>query len=100
LPIASIAGIMTIIAMAFLTFLGANAGSPTDIEMKVAPEFEPGKLAAAQSGCLACHQFGDNGNNGPRPKLTEIGARLNPAAIARSLEIGPGIMPSYSAMAE
>jgi hypothetical protein len=99
-PIASIAGIMTIIAMAFLTFLGANAGSPTDIEMKVAPEFEPGKLIAAQSGCLACHQFGDNGNNGPGPKLTEIGARLNPAAIARSLEIGPGIMPSYSAMAE
>ena len=99
-PIASIAGILTIASMAFLTFLGANAGSPTDIEMDVAPEFEPGKLIAAQSGCLACHQFGDNGNNGPGPKLTEIGARLNPAAIARSLEIGPGIMPSYAAMAK
>ena len=36
-PIASIAGIMTIAAMAFLTFLGANAGSPTDIEIDVAP---------------------------------------------------------------
>ncbi|MCB0875263.1 MAG: c-type cytochrome [Solirubrobacterales bacterium] len=99
-PIASIAGIMTIIAMAFLTFLGANAGSPTDIEIDVAPEYEAGKLVAAQSGCLACHQFGENGNNGPGPKLTEIGARLNPAAIARSLEIGPGIMPSYATMAE
>jgi hypothetical protein len=99
-PVASIAGVMTIVAMAFLTFLGANAGSPTDIEMEVAPEFEPGKLVAAQSGCLACHQFGENGNNGPGPKLTEIGARLNPAAIARSLIIGPGQMPSYSAMAE
>ena len=99
-PIASIAGIMTICAMAFLTFLGANAGSPTDIEIDVAPEYEAGKLVAAQSGCLACHQFGENGNNGPGPKLTEIGARLNPAAIARSLEIGPGIMPSYASMAE
>jgi menaquinol-cytochrome c reductase cytochrome b/c subunit len=99
-PIASIAGIMTIAAMAFLTFLGANAGSPTDIEIDVAPQYEPGKLIAAQSGCLACHQFGENGNNGPGPKLTEIGARLNPAAIARSLEIGPGIMPSYASMAE
>lgn len=99
-PIASIAGIMTIVAMAFLTFLGANAGSPTDIEIDVAPEYEAGKLVAAQSGCLACHQFGENGNNGPGPKLTEIGARLNPAAIARSLEIGPGIMPSYASMAE
>jgi quinol---cytochrome c reductase cytochrome c subunit, bacillus type len=99
-PIASIAGVMTIIAMAFLTFLGANAGSPTEIDIAVAPEYEAGKLVAAQSGCLACHQFGENGNNGPGPKLTEIGARLNPAAIARSLEIGPGIMPSYRAMAE
>lgn len=99
-PIASIAGIMTIIAMAFLTFLGANAGSPTEIEIDVAPEYQAGKLVAAQSGCLACHQFGENGNNGPGPKLTEIGARLNPAAIARSLEIGPGIMPSYAAMAK
>ncbi|KAA0268121.1 MAG: hypothetical protein EDQ89_11415, partial [Acidobacteria bacterium] len=99
-PIASIAGIMTIVAMAFLTFLGANAGSPTDIEIEVAPEFEPGKLVAAQSGCLACHQFGENGNNGPGPKLTEIGARLNPAAIARSLIVGPGMMPSYAAMQE
>jgi len=99
-PIASIAGIMTIVAMAFLTFLGANAGSPTDIEVEVAPQYEAGKLVAAQSGCLACHQFGENGNNGPGPKLTEIGARLNPAAIARSLEIGPGIMPSYAGLAE
>ncbi len=95
-PIATVAGIMTIISMAFLTFLGANAGSPTEIEISVAPEYEAGKLIAGQSGCLACHQFGENGNNGPGPKLTEIGARLNPAAIARSLEVGPGIMPSYA----
>ena len=99
-PIATVAGLLTIASMAFLTFLGANAGSPTEIDIDVAPEYEPGKLIAAQSGCLACHQFGENGNNGPGPKLTEIGARLNPAAIARSLEIGPGIMPSYAAMAE
>src|SRR5215218_7603976 len=86
-PIATTAGILTIAAMAFLTFLGAEAGSPTEIDIEVAPEYEAGKLIAAQSGCLACHQFGENGNNGPGPKLTEIGARLNPAAIGRSLEI-------------
>ena len=99
-PIATVAGLLTIASMAFLTFLGANAGSPTQIDLEVAPQFEPGKLIAADSGCLACHQIGENGNNGPGPKLTEIGARLNPAAIGRSLEIGPGIMPSYKAMAE
>src|ERR671910_221950 len=36
-PIATTAAILTIIAMAYLTFLGANAGSPTEIELEVAP---------------------------------------------------------------
>ena len=97
-PIATTAGILTIVSMAFLTFLGAEAGSPTQIDIDVAPEYEAGKLVAAQSGCLACHQFEHNGNNGPGPKLTEIGARLPAPAIARSLEIGPGIMPSYAGL--
>ncbi|MCO5326872.1 MAG: c-type cytochrome [Solirubrobacterales bacterium] len=99
-PIATTAGILTIAAMAFLTYLGAEAGSPTEIEIDVAPEYEAGKLVAAQSGCLACHQFEHNGNNGPGPKLTEVGSRLNPAAISRSLQVGPGIMPSYSGLME
>ncbi|MBA2524139.1 MAG: c-type cytochrome, partial [Solirubrobacterales bacterium] len=97
-PIATTAGLLTIASMAFLTFLGANAGSPTDIEIHVAAEYDAGRLVASQSGCLACHKFAENGNNGPGPQLTEIGARLNPAAIARSLQIGPGIMPSYSGL--
>lgn len=97
-PIATVAGLLTIAAMAFLTFLGAEAGSPTSIDIEVAPDNEAGKLVAAQSGCLACHQFEHNGNNGPGPKLTEIGNRLNPAAISRSLVVGPGIMPSYATM--
>ncbi len=95
-PIATVAGLLTIAAMAFLTFLGAEAGSPTEIDIDVAPDYEAGKLVAAQSGCLACHQFEHNGNNGPGPQLTEIGNRLNPAAISRSLVVGPGIMPSYA----
>ena len=97
-PIATTAGILTIVSMAFLTFLGAEAGSPTQIDIEVAPEYEAGKLVAAQSGCLACHQFESNGNAGPGPELTEIGARLPAPAIARSLEIGPGIMPSYGGL--
>ncbi len=97
-PIATVAGILTIVSMAFLTFLGAEAGSPTAIDIKVAPEYEAGKLVAAQSGCLACHQFEHNGNAGPGPALTEIGARLPAAGIARSLQVGPGIMPSYAGL--
>lgn len=99
-PIATTAGILTIASMAFLTFLGAEAGSPTEIEIEVAKEYEAGKLVAAESGCLACHVFEHNGNPGPGPELTAIGARLNPAAISRSLEVGPGIMPSYTGLKE
>ena len=32
-----------------------------------------GELVVGQSGCLACHVIGDNGNNGPGPDLTHIG---------------------------
>ena len=94
-PIATTAGILTIIAIAYLTFLGASAGTPTEIDLKVAADVEPGKQVAAQSGCLACHKIGENGNDGPGPELTEIGNRLPREAIARSLEVGPGVMPSY-----
>ena len=61
--------------MAYLTYLGAYAGSPNEIEYAVAPEYEAGKLVAAQSGCLACHKIGENGNDGPGPELTDIGKR-------------------------
>lgn len=94
-PIATTAGILTIVAIAYLTFLGAQAGSPTEIELTVAAEQEAGKEVAAQSGCLACHLFADNGNAGPGPELTQIGEKLPRDAIARSLVVGPGEMPSY-----
>jgi menaquinol-cytochrome c reductase cytochrome b/c subunit len=95
-PIATITGIMVIVAMAYLTYLGASAGSPTAIDLKVAPQFEAGKEVAAQSGCLACHKFGENGNNGPGPELTQIGAKLPAAAIARTLTNPSGIMPVFA----
>lgn len=95
-PIATTAGILTVVAIAYLTFLGAQAGSPTEIELTVAPQYEEGKQVAAQSGCLACHLFEHNGNPGPGPDLTHIGEKLPREAIARSLEAAPGIMPSYA----
>src|ERR671934_1340864 len=82
-PIATIAGILTIAAMGYLTYEGAAAGSPNSIDMPVVRQFEKGKLVAAQSGCLACHKIGDNGNDGPGPHLTTIGSKLEPGAIRR-----------------
>jgi menaquinol-cytochrome c reductase cytochrome b/c subunit len=94
-PIATSFFSLMVVGMAYLTYLGATAGTPTEIDLKVAADVEPGKQVAAQSGCLACHKLGENGNDGPGPELTEIGDKLPREAIARSLEVGPGIMPSY-----
>jgi menaquinol-cytochrome c reductase cytochrome b/c subunit len=99
-PIATTAGIFTIAAMAYLTYLGAAAGSPNEIEYKVAPQYEAGKLVAAQSGCLACHKIGENGNDGPGPELTDIGSKLAPGAIMRTLDNPTAPMPSYRSMDE
>jgi ubiquinol-cytochrome c reductase cytochrome b subunit/menaquinol-cytochrome c reductase cytochrome b/c subunit len=105
-PIATAAGIFTIVAMGYLTYLGANAGSPTAIEYET-PEaviaegtaavrqFESGKQVVAQSGCLACHKIGENGNDGPGPPLTEIGERLPRQALARTLVNPTAPMPSF-----
>ena len=99
-PIATTAGILTIIAMGYLTFLGANAGSPNEIDLKVAKQYEPGKLVMAQSGCLACHKVGENGNDGPGPHLTNIADKLPKAAIRRTLENPTAPMPSYAGLPE
>jgi menaquinol-cytochrome c reductase cytochrome b/c subunit len=95
-PIATTAGILTIITIGYLTFLGAQAGSPTEIEIETAAEFEAGKQVAAQSGCLACHLFEHNGNDGPGPELTHVGSKLPREAIARTLTNPTAPMPNYS----
>jgi ubiquinol-cytochrome c reductase cytochrome b subunit/menaquinol-cytochrome c reductase cytochrome b/c subunit len=97
-PVAMVAGILTIAAIAYLTILGAIAGSPTEIDMKVAPQYEKGKEAVASSGCLGCHKIGENGNAGPGPPLTQIGARLGKQAIARTLVNPTPPMPPFSAL--
>jgi quinol---cytochrome c reductase cytochrome c subunit, bacillus type len=99
-PIATLAGILTIAAMAYLTYEGAAAGSPNSIDMAVAPQYEKGKLVAAQSGCLACHKIGENGNDGPGPHLTDIGSKLEKGAIRRTLENPTAPMPSFAGLPE
>jgi menaquinol-cytochrome c reductase cytochrome b/c subunit len=94
-PIATTAGILTIFAMGYLTYLGASAGSPNEIDMATNPKYEAGKLVVAQSGCLACHKIGENGNSGPGPQLTHIGDRLRPQAIERTLNNPTAPMPSF-----
>ena len=99
-PIATTLGILIIVAMGYLTYLGATAGSPNTIDIEVGPQYEPGKLVAAQAGCLACHKIGENGNDGPGPDLTDIADDLPKAAIARTLENPTAPMPSFAGLPE
>ena len=96
-PIAMVAAVATVAAMAYLTVLGALAGSPTEIDLATAPQYEEGKEVTASSGCLGCHKIGENGNT-LGPNLTEIGSRLGRDAIARTLVNPTSPMPSYQSL--
>jgi menaquinol-cytochrome c reductase cytochrome b/c subunit len=105
-PIATVTAIFVIGAMAYLTYAGATAGTPdaTEIPTPAAvrqngpaavARWNEGRLVVAQSGCEACHVIGQNGNAGPGPNLTKIGARLPRLAIARTLVNPTAPMPSF-----
>jgi ubiquinol-cytochrome c reductase cytochrome b subunit/menaquinol-cytochrome c reductase cytochrome b/c subunit len=97
-PVAMLTGITVIALMTYLTVEGALAGAPGKITIKTPPQYVPGKLVAAESGCQGCHKIGENGNNGPGPPLTHIGARLPRNAIARTLINPTAPMPSFAAL--
>jgi quinol---cytochrome c reductase cytochrome c subunit, bacillus type len=97
-PIATTLGLAAIAMMAYLTYLGAHAEAPDKIEMNVPASAEKGQVVVNQSGCGACHKFGEAGNSGPGPELSKIGGRLGPDGIARTLRNPAGVMPSYSAL--
>ncbi len=59
------------------------------------PNTKQASKVVAQSGCLACHKIGDNGNAGPGPDLTHIASRLPRQAIARTLVNPTAPMPSF-----
>jgi ubiquinol-cytochrome c reductase cytochrome b subunit/menaquinol-cytochrome c reductase cytochrome b/c subunit len=102
-PVALTAGVLTIAAMAYLTYTGANTGSPNSVDMKPPASltasqkqvFAAGALVVGQSGCLACHKIGENGNDGPGPNLTHIGKIVLPGAIASTLRNPTAPMPSF-----
>jgi len=102
-PIALAAGITTIAAIAYLTYSGANTGSPNSVDLpppssltaSQAATFKAGAEVVGESGCLACHVIGDNGNNGPGPALTHIAATVPAAQIASTLRNPTPPMPSF-----
>jgi ubiquinol-cytochrome c reductase cytochrome b subunit/menaquinol-cytochrome c reductase cytochrome b/c subunit len=106
-PVALSAGVATIIAIAYLTYTGATVGSPDTVSLPPpaalsaaqAATFRAGAIVVGESGCLACHTIGDNGNAGPGPPLTHIGSILRPGAIAETLRNPTAPMPSFKDLA-
>ena len=102
-PIALAAGITTIAAMAYLTYSGAHTGSPNSVELKPPANLSASQMATwhagadvvGESGCLACHVIGENGNNGPGPPLTNIANTVPAAQIASTLRNPTPPMPSF-----
>ena len=92
--------------MAFLTYSGASTGSPNSVSLsapsgltlKETAYFKEGEIVVGESGCLACHVIGDNGNNGPGPVLTNIGQTLRQGAIADTLRDPTAPMPSFKSL--
>jgi len=98
-PIAMVGAVATVATMAYLSILGALPGPPSEIEIPVAMQYEPGKAVAATSGCLACHTIGHNGGT-VGPDLTTIGDKLGPDAIVRTLVNPTAPMPSYEGLSK
>jgi menaquinol-cytochrome c reductase cytochrome b/c subunit len=108
-PVATITAVLIIGAMAYLTYEGAHTGAPTEIDLAtpasvksegaaVIKQYEAGRQVAAQSGCLACHKIGENGNGGPGPNLTDVADRLPAAGIQRTLINPTAPMPSFKSL--
>jgi menaquinol-cytochrome c reductase cytochrome b/c subunit len=102
-PVALCAAVATMAAMAYLTYTGANTGSPNSVSLSPpsslssaqAAVFRAGEDVVGQSGCLACHVIGTNGNNGPGPVLTHIASIVPAAQIASTLRNPTPPMPSF-----
>jgi mono/diheme cytochrome c family protein len=58
-------------------------------------QFYRGRTVVAESGCLACHLIGADGNAGPGPDLSAVGSRLPPLGIERALVNPTAPMPSF-----
>jgi menaquinol-cytochrome c reductase cytochrome b/c subunit len=108
-PVATTAGIFVIFAMTMLSYLGAEAGAPSQVEMDPPPavlaadeatqtKWDAGRRLVAQSGCGGCHKIGHNGNDGPGPRLTDIGDRLKEGAIRETLINPTQPMPSFAGL--
>ena len=71
---------------------------PSGLRGQALAEYRAGEQVATQAGCLGCHVIGRDGNNGPGPPLTRIGARLTSAQLLATLRHPSAPMPSFAGL--
>lgn len=59
-------------------------------------EFNAGATVALESGCLACHRIGDQGNRRPGPSLTHVGSSVTKAQIEKAILSPLEPMPAFT----
>jgi mono/diheme cytochrome c family protein len=58
-------------------------------------EFKAGNQVLDTNGCLDCHRIGGVGNPGPGQGLADVGSRLSPKEIERTILAPAAPMPSF-----
>ncbi len=71
---------------------------PTGLSARARAEYDAGRVQVARTGCLACHQIGEQGNNGPGPNLSHIGRILSARALQSTLVNPTAPMPSFGSL--
>jgi menaquinol-cytochrome c reductase cytochrome b/c subunit len=117
-PVAMVAGVLTILSMAVLTWRGATAKEALASEViadvpswitqeKLPPAAVPGAKLFATAGCTACHTYlGTGSSNLGAPDLTNIGTRnLGISFQIRHLQcpscVNPGSpMPKFASLGD
>ena len=81
-PVAVVAALLVIASMGVLTYKGATAEEPSEIDVEaIAQENElpeeavPGLRLFAEVGCMNCHTYLSEGAQGPGPELTDVGKK-------------------------
>jgi hypothetical protein len=71
---------------------------PPGLSAQARAEYNAGRAEVGRAGCLACHQIGEQGNNGPGPALTHIGSVLSAHALKSALVNPTPPMPSFKSL--
>ena len=99
-PIATIAGIFTIVAMGYLTYLGAAAGSPNQIDLDVPQQTRRASSSSRSPAASPATRSATTATTVPDQSSRTSGTSCHKAAILRTLENPTAPMPPFEGLPE